>query len=145
MRWGVEVFYRSCKQTLARRKMLSQAPAQAELELKGVVLGLWLLGLMSVSALLGTGRDPLSWSVAQARRQIRQLMRQARGTSRCRQSLVERLAGAQKDSYERKGSKKARNWPHKKREKPPGEPKIRPATVAEVRKAKRLRAKEEAA
>jgi Transposase DDE domain len=145
MRWGVEVFYRSCKQTLARRKMLSQAPVQAELELKGVVLGLWLLGLMSVSALIGTGRDPLSWSVAQARRQIRQLMRQACATSRCRQSLVERLAGAQKDSYERQGSKRARNWPHKKREKPPGEPKIRLATAAEVRKATRLRSKEEAA
>lgn len=145
MRWGVEVFYRSCKQTLARRKMLSQAPAQAELELTGVVLGLWVLGLMSVSALLGKGRDPLSWSVAQARRQIRQLMRQARGTSRCRQSLVEQLAGAQKDNYKRQGSKQARDWPHKKREKPPGEPKIRLATVAEVRKAKRLHAKEEVA
>lgn len=94
MRWGVEVFYRSCKQTPARRTPSSRAPAQAESELKGVALGLRLLGPMSVSAPIGTGRDPLSRSVAQARRQVRQMMRQARGTGRCRQSLIERLAGA---------------------------------------------------
>jgi len=145
MRWGVEVFYRSCKQTLGRRRMLSQAPAQAEVELAAAVLGLWLLGVMSVSGIIARGQDPLSWSVAQARRQLRQALRQASGTGRRRRGLAEALGEAQKDGYPRKGSKKARDWPHKKREKPPGEPKVRVATAAEVRKAKRLRSKMEAA
>ena len=64
MRWGVEVFYRSLKQTLCRRKMLSRAPRQARMELGWTMVGLRLLGLLSVEAIMRSGKDPLSWSVA---------------------------------------------------------------------------------
>ena len=67
MRWGVEVFYRSCKQTLQRRRMLSRTPGAAREELAWSVLGLWLLGMMTASAIAARGGDPLAWSVAQAR------------------------------------------------------------------------------
>ena len=143
MRWGVEVFFRSCKQTLQRRRMLSRGPGQAREELAWAVLGLWLLGVMSTAALIARGADPLSWSVAAARRRLRRAVRRAGGDERPRGrvSLAAELAEAVKDGYQRQGSKKARNWPHKKREKPPGDPNIREATPQEVRRAKRLRAK----
>ena len=55
------------------------------------------------------------------------------------------LSGAVKDAYKRAGSKKARNWPHKKKDKPPGEPKLREATDVEVALAKEIRDKKAAA
>jgi hypothetical protein len=146
MRWGVEVFYRSYKQTLARRKLLSRTPRAAEEELAWGVLGLWLLGALSVAAIIARGGDPLSWSVAGARTRVRRAMRRALdGRRRCRVGLAEQLAGARHDGYERRGAKKARDWPHKKREKQPGSPKVMVASPAEVRRAKRLRAQEAAA
>ena len=138
MRWGVELFYRSWKQTLCRRKMLSHTPEAARLELSWGVLGLWLLGMMSVSAILRRGGDPLAWSVALARKHVRQTMRRAVSDRRRGTSLSEQLAQATQDGHERLGSKKARNWPHKKREKPPGEPKIMLATAEQIQRAQDL-------
>ena len=142
MRWGVEVFYRSCKQTLQRRRMLSRTPRAAEEELAWSVLGLWLMGMMTAAAVAARGGDPLAWSAALARQRLRRAMRQAAAGRRERAPLARQLAGAVRDGYTRKGSKKARNWPHKKRERPPGAPDIRPATRQEVRSAQRLRQKQ---
>jgi hypothetical protein len=138
MRWGIEVFYRSCKQTLAKRKILSRAPEQGRWELAWTVIGFWLLGVMSVSAILERGCDPLSWSVAAARKRVRQALRRACGNRKCRISLHDQLGETTKDGYQRRSSKKARNWPHKKREKPPGEPKIAVASAEQVEQAQKL-------
>jgi Transposase DDE domain len=141
MRWGVEIFYRSCKQTMDKRRMLSRTPETCKAELHWVVLSIWLLGAMSVSAIIARGGAPLSWSVALARKQIRAAIRDARKSRGRGVDLLGRLAGAVKDSYARSGSKKAHDWPHKKKEKPPGAPKIRLAKATEIKKAKRLRKK----
>jgi hypothetical protein len=144
MRWGVEIFYRSCKQTMDRRRMLSRTPATCQAELHWVVLSIWLLGLMSVSAIIGRGSDPLCWSAALARNQVRKAMRaELRGRGNTI-NVSACLASAVRDSYKRTGSKKAHDWPHKKKEKPPGSPKIRLANAAEIMKAKRLRQHEAA-
>jgi len=63
---------------------------------------------------------------------------------RKRKDLLKQLSEAVKDKYKRKGSKKAKDWPHKKREEPPGDPKIRLADQAEVRRAQRLKKKQTA-
>jgi hypothetical protein len=136
LRWGVEVFYRSCKQTLQRRKMLSRCPASCYGELHGTMLGLWLLGLLSVAAILERGGSPLSWSVALARRLVRQALQ---GTGRG--DLLRQLAGAVKDQYQRRTSKKARDWPHKKNEPPPGPPKVKSANGKQQQQLKRLKEK----
>ncbi len=136
MRWGVEIFYRSYKQTLKQRKLRSKSPRQARWELHWGMTALLLLGLMSVQAIVARGRDPLSLSVAAALRTIRQALRASGGRFN-RGALSERLGRAVKDGYRRQGSKKAHQWPHKKREKPPGSPKIRPATRAEKRLAQK--------
>jgi hypothetical protein len=151
MRWGVELFYRAAKQTLGRRKMCSAAPAQAKLELAWSVLGLMLLGVMAVervvaragSGVAAAAHDPLGWSMAAALRAVRRAARTP--AARPRTPLADQLAGAVKDGYKRAGPKKARNWPHKKKDKPPGEPKLRDATDAEVALAKEIRDKKAAA
>ena len=56
MRWGIEVFFRSYKQTLHRRRLLSRTPATCLAECQWTMLGLWLLGLMTVERLLATER-----------------------------------------------------------------------------------------
>jgi hypothetical protein len=138
MRWGVEIFYRSCKQTMDRRRMMSRTPATCKAELHWVVLSIWLLGVMSVSAISARGGDPLSWSVALARKHVRAAMRDALRGGRRRINVSARLASAVKDNYERTHSKKAHDWPHKKKDKPPGLPKIRLANLQEIQSAKRL-------
>lgn len=137
MRWGVELFYRSYKQTLKQRKLRSEAPEQARWELHWGMTALLLLGLMTVQAIVARGRDPLSMSVAQALKVVRQAMR--RPWSRRGSRSLDRLwAEAVKDNYRRRSSKKAHDWPHKKNEPPPGTPKIRPATPKETRLANRI-------
>jgi hypothetical protein len=134
MRWGVELFYRSYKQTLNQRKLRSKAPRAARWELHWGMTALLLLGLMSVAQIVGRGRDPLSLSVAQALRVVRQAMRSPRRW-RGRGDLGVRLAEALKDEYRRRSSKTAHDWPRKKNETPPGTPKIRAATEDESRRA----------
>lgn len=137
MRWGQEVFYRSYKQTLQRRKLLSRTAACCLAEAQWTLLGLWLLGLMTVSRLVATGIDPLEFSVARARDAVRQALRDRR-PRRSGRSLDATLRAAVKDGYARYGSKAARNYPRKKREKPPGPPEIKSATEAEVKRARKL-------
>jgi hypothetical protein len=144
MRWGVEVFYRSLKQTLEKRRMLSRTPAAAKCELTWALFGLWLLGLMTVDPILARGGDPLGWSAAKARKRVRRSMRRALTRRHRDRSLAGDLARATQDSYVRHGSKKARDWPHKKKEKPPGNPKIQSANAAQLRAAKRIKAKQAA-
>ena len=145
MRWGVEVFYRSLKQTLAKRRMLSRTPEAAQGELTWAMFGIWLLGLMTVERIVACGGDPLRWSAAKARDRVRWSMRRALTRRHQDRALASDLSHATKDSYARSGSKKARNWPHKKKEKPPGEPKIQSATAEQLRALKRLKEQKAAA
>jgi hypothetical protein len=138
-RWGIELVYRSMKQTMGRRRMRCDAPANAEVELDWAVIGLWMLGLLSVSRILEAGHSPYQWSVAASLRAVRTSMRSSARHPRHRPRLAEALAAATLDGYQRTGSKKSRHWPHKKREKPPGEPKARNANEMEVKLAAKLR------
>lgn len=137
MRWDEEIFHRSYKQTMQRRRLLSRTPATCLAEVQWTLLGLWLLGLMTVSRLVSAGTDPRSFSVARARDAVRQALRDRR-PRRGPRDLEAALRGAVKDPYGRRGSKAARNYPRKKREKPPGAPRIQAATAAEIQRARQL-------
>ena len=148
MRWEIEVFYRSFKRTMAHHKMLSRTPATCVEEFRWTMVGLWLMGLLSVEKIIAAGRDPLAWSVAQSRDRVRRALRGAmsgRSPRNKRMTLCRQLASAVKDAYVRKRPKKARDWPHKKRERPPGPPQIRPATADEVQQAQQHKTKKLAA
>lgn len=134
LRWSIEVHYRSLKQTMGKRKMLSDCPRHARVELDWTVVGHWIMQLMAVSELIAAGKDPRSCSVAESLRVLRKLLKDP--DQRCgRGALGRRLRAAVKDTYFRTSSKKARHWPRKKTEKPPGRPKMRMATKTEIREA----------
>lgn len=78
--------------------------------------------------------------MAAALRAVRQAMKNRKPSNSCRGGLVGVLSRAIKDSYRRSSSKQARNWPHKKREKPPGAPKLREATSSEIQQAQEIKA-----
>jgi hypothetical protein len=138
LRWGVEVFYRSFKQTLQKRKMNSASPRLVRLELTWSLIGLLLLGLLNVRMLLARGIDPLEASAGKAIKVIRQAMRRALGRPMTLRRLLKDLGEAVKDRYRRRCSKNAYRWPHKKRQQPPGPPRIRTATAREVTLAQTL-------
>jgi len=128
MRWGVELCYRALKQTLDRRTLRAHAPATVLFEMHGLLLGLTLLGLMSVRAITAAGHDPLSWSLAATLRAARRAMHQPHQ----RFDWPTLLADARHDPYARR-RKTRQHWPRKKGDSsPPGRPHIRQATLQEV-------------
>jgi hypothetical protein len=137
-RWGIEVMWRSLKQTLGGRKMRGVSPETAAPELDWTLLGLWMLGTMAVESLGRREREPSRWSPAQALRTVRRWM-DRRWARRPAGGLAAELRRAVKDQYVRRGPKRARDWPHKKTERPPGEPKLRRARPAEKRAARAFR------
>jgi hypothetical protein len=140
MRWGVEVFYRSYKRTMDQHQMHSRTPQTCREELQWTMVGFWLMALMTVASIVAAGKRPADWSTALSRNTLRKALRGTLSGKRPAEPLRAQLARALKDQYTRHGPKKARDWPHKKREKPPGPPKIRSAKPAEVQRAKRLAA-----
>ena len=132
-RWGIEVLYRGLKQTLGRRKMLSDAPENARVELDWTMAGYWMLGL-----LLWEQREEqvsVTCGVAEALRLVRGAMA---GRGDKRGNFAAGWGRLTVDRYPRHHPKAARDWPHKKTEPPCGIPEMRIATVLEVRRAKRL-------
>ena len=142
-RWGVEVLYRSLKQTMGKRMLRSDSPKLARVELDWAMVSLWLLGLLAAEETMRAGAEPGRWSVAIALRAVRRAMQRLE-IATTEGGLFGQLARATKDNYVRRRKKAARNWPHKKRERPPGAPKVRIATGAEVRRAQALQAKQAA-
>jgi hypothetical protein len=136
LRWGVELCFRNFKRTLDQHKMRSHSPEQAKQELFWAMVGYLLMGLMSVDLITAEGRDPRALSAAGALRTIREAMTETKSWRR-KGDLRVLLKNAVQDTYVRTGSKKARNWPHKKNDPPAGIPKIRPATEKEKDDAKR--------
>jgi hypothetical protein len=137
-RWGIEVLYRSLKQTMGKHKLRSDSPKLARVELDWAMVSLWLLGLLAAEETMGAGQEPGQWSVAIALRAVRRAMQRLE-VATIQGGLFGQLARATKDRYTRHRNKAARNWPHKKREQPPGAPEIRMATNAEISRAQALR------
>jgi IS4 transposase len=129
-RWGIEVYYRTLKQTLERRKMLSGSPDLAQLELAWTLAGLWLSGLLGVEALIQDGQSPTRLSMATALRVLPEAV-----AGQLRRRIDRALAQAVKDEYPRSQPKASRNWADKKHDSPPQAPKMRNATPAERQRA----------
>lgn len=136
-RWGLEVAFRTLKQTLQRRVMRSGAAANVEAELDWAVAGLWMLGLLGEAALRAARINPRRLSYAAVLTAVRHAAH-ARVSPR---ALRGRLRRAVLDGYARSGSKRAYRWPHKKNPRPPGAPSVTIATREQVRMARALRAK----
>jgi hypothetical protein len=143
-RWCIEVMFRTLKETMSNRKMHSGSPDNARMELDWAMMGLWLLGLMTAEQMARKGRVVSSWSPAKALDVVQEAMRNPQ-KRRPAGGVRRQLESAVKDSYRRAGPKAARDWPHKKTDKPPGEPEIRTANRAETQRAQRLKRSKTAA
>jgi hypothetical protein len=65
-RWGVEVFFRTFKQTFGCRKLRSRSARNAQLELEWALVGWWGVCLLGTRALSAGGHDPARLSPAAA-------------------------------------------------------------------------------
>jgi len=134
LRWGIEVMYRTFKRTLEHHKMRSDTPQRAQIELDWYMVGLWMLGLMTLESMNPRRRLSERWSAAGSISCVRLAMRNARRPRR-RGGLRRELSRAVQDGYVRTRPKKARHYPRKKTERPAGRPKMRMATRAEIQAA----------
>ena len=137
-RWGIEVFFRSFKQTFGRRKLRSNSPDNALLELDWSLVGLWTVYLLGVTEVIEQNESPHRVSVAGALSAIRTVMHDYRWRPDPGEDLASLLGKALIDSYVRKSSKTSRNYPRKKNEKPAGKPVIQAASREQVACAKEL-------
>lgn len=134
LRWGVELQFRSYKQTFGRTKLRSRTPDRALAELDWSLLGLWMIQLFAVKEQIAVGSPPERSSVALAVSVIQDAMH-AWPHEVCNPRMLRlRLAAAIKDDYHRTTSKRARYRPHYKDVPSTGKPKITRAN-AKQRKA----------
>jgi Transposase DDE domain len=125
LRWGIELQFRTVKQTFGRRKLRSRTPERAYVELDWALLGLWLIQLFAVKEQVEIGEIPDQCSAALAIQVVRETFRRWR--ERPDEPFASRLQGATKDNYRRRGLKKARYCPNYKDKPSAGSPVIQTA------------------
>jgi hypothetical protein len=132
LRWGVELQFRSVKQTFGRRKLRSRTPERAVVELNWSLLGLWLIQLFAVKEQVQIGKLPQDCSVSLALAVIRTMVHCPAGVPG-EAGLAEQLREATQDEYRRTRSKKARYNPDYKDKPAAGEPVVQDATEEQKR------------
>jgi Transposase DDE domain len=140
-RWGIELFFRTFKQTFGRFKLRSRCPENAFLELDWSLLALWCICLLGQRELRESGQAPGQLSAALAIRAFQDTLREWRMRPECRdESLSARLAAALLDDYERSSLKTSRNYPRKKNDRAHvGPPMILNASKHQITAAKELK------
>jgi hypothetical protein len=137
-RWGIELFYRSFKQTFKRRKLLSDSAENARVEAQWSLLAMWAMMIHAQHTLAQKGIPPKRVSVARVLRAFRQAMREYKSRPDAGESLIEQLQTAVIDDYKR-GCKSSREYPRKKQETAAGPPKFFYATDKQIDLARRIK------
>jgi hypothetical protein len=135
LRWGIELQFRTLKQTFGRRTLRSRTPDRAYAELEWSLLGLWIIHLFAVKEQVRVGDPPSQTSAAMAIQVVRSILFLWNEVPRKGTDLWTRLQNAMTDTYERQNEKRARYRPNKKDIPSTGKPKI---TVANKRKQQQL-------
>lgn len=134
-RWGVEVFYRSFKQTFQRHKLRSHAAENVPVELQWSLAGLWAACLFGKQHLHSSGGEPSRLSVANVLRALRTPLREYKSRPDAGEDLWSLLDVAVIDDYIRT-NKTSRDYPRKRQKEPPaGKPKLYTATRSQKTKA----------
>ncbi len=143
-RWGIELFFRTFKQTFGRRKLRSRAAENAKLELDWSLLGLWCVCLLGQRELVASGTDATDLSPAAAIYAYQATLRDWRvRPDTPEESLWNLLRVAVRDDYTRNSSKTSRNYPRKNKKQKIGHPKINVATKTQIDAAKQLKQKQD--
>jgi len=143
-RWGVEVFFRTFKQTFGCRKLRSRAARNAQLELDWALIGLWGVCLLGSRELSASGHDPARLSPAAALHAFQGTLREYRVRPETpAEVLWAQLRCARLDDYQRRSAKTSRAYPRKKQRTPIGIPRITRATAHQIAQAHALQHQEE--
>lgn len=143
-RWGVEVFFRTFKQTFGCRKLRSRSARNAQLELEWALVGLWCLCLLGRRELSESGQDPARLSPAAALHAFQHTLREYRvRPDTPTETLWVQLRRARLDDYQRRTAKTSRAYPRKKHRTPIGIPQMTRATPHQIAQAAVLQGKEE--
>jgi hypothetical protein len=141
-RWGVELFFRTLKQTFGRRKLRSHKPEHAQLEAEWSLVALWAVCLLAQREITNSGRDPCRLSPAGAIKAIQEVMGQYRNRpEKPTESLGWMLRNALQDNYQRTSSKTARAYPRKRSRERTGVPTIANAPKSKITAANQLKAR----
>jgi hypothetical protein len=123
LRWGIELQFRTLKQTFGRRKLRSKTPDRALRELDWSLLGLWMIQLFAVKEQIAIGQPPLHSSARLAIDAIRHVFHHWSEIPHRSHSLKSKLRHAVTDQYHRtKKSKQARYRPDTKDKPSAGKP-----------------------
>lgn len=128
LRWGVELQFRTFKQTFRRSKLRSRTPDNAVVELHWSLVGLSLVQLFAVKEQMRIDSPPAQSSVALALSVIQDAMRNWSREVNDPKTLVRRLRAATKDGYRRTRSKNSRYRPDSKDKPCATRPIVLPAT-----------------
>ena len=142
-RWGVEVFFRTFKQTFGCRKLRSRAATNAQLELEWALMGVWCICLLGQRELDASGQGAARLSPAAALHAFQRTLREYRvRPDTAAETLWAQLRRARLDDYQRRSSKTSRAYPRKKQRTPIGIPHISLATAQQIAQAAALHGKE---
>jgi hypothetical protein len=111
-RWGVEVQFRSLKQTFGRGKLRSHNPDRALVEMEWSLLGLLVIQLLAIKEQLPAGIQPEQLSVAEAIRVVRQCFDELSEPPAPGKDFRWLIQQAIVDPYERSSKKEARYKPN---------------------------------
>lgn len=144
-RWGVELQFRSLKQTYGRSKLRARTPEIAEIELHWSLLGLTMLQLLAMKEQTQAGEPAAKTSIAAVLRIIRSMIADPSEPRLASASLPSRMRSATTDSYQRHAKKKSRNYPRRKEEPCTGPPIILSATTEQRDRAREVLSRQRAA
>jgi hypothetical protein len=136
LRWGIELQFRSLKQTYGRAKLRARTPDIAKVELHWSLVGLTMLQLLAFKEQTRAGEPAKKTSIAAVLRIVRSMMAARSEKRPAGASLAKRLQDATTDSYQRHGKKQSRNYPRRKEEPFAGAPVIVTATAEQRQKAR---------
>ena len=106
-RWGIEIQFRSLKQTFGRTKLRSRTLERAMVELEWSLIGLWMIQLLAHKE-QAKARDPdRQTSIATVLRIVRQMMQRDAAVPKRTECFTKQLAQAVTDDYQRKRDRKS--------------------------------------
>ena len=133
-RWGIEVQFRTLKQTCQRTKLLGRTPEIVKQELHWSIAGLWLAQFLALEQQPAHAQT----SVAGVLRVIRSVIRRPDKVPKRGHSLARLLALAVTDNYIRTCPKKSRDYPRRKAKPSARPPKLSVASQKLKERAARL-------
>jgi hypothetical protein len=133
LRWGIELQFRTFKQTFRRSKLRSRTSDNALVELHWSLVGLSLVQLFAVKEQIKVDSPPEQSSVALALSAIQDAMRNWSRMTSDPAALARQLRAARKDAYQRTRKKQGRYRPQTKDKPCATEPVIRHATARQRR------------